>query len=357
MGNSETGSKIRKTLEAPPFGWPKDAVDGAIIALHRAGVVRATRNGNNIAPGALDQNVIPAAEFRPEATVVPTKDKLAVKGVCAHLGVTNVKSGEEEIRIGEALKALAELGKRVGGDPPLPAVPSMTLLNELKSKSGAELLVAVASRASDIKELWNSWKQQAVLIEKRQPAWDCAKRLAACGKILPELADAHVQLQAIETHRSLLADPDPVSPVAALIAGVLRVKLQAIHESHSRAIVEAMKVLEADALWRSLNPDQQKTILEAQKVVAPQKPTVGTFDELLATLEASSLEARENVAALVPNRVAIALAEAAKLLKPASRNLKFAPVTLETELQVMEWIAERQAQLLEEIKKGPVILG
>ena len=63
------------------------------------------------------------------------------------------------------------------------------------------------------------------------------------------------------------------------------------------------------------------------------------------------------MAALVANRVAGALAGAARLLKPASRNLKFAPVTLETELQVEAWVTERKAQLLEEIKKGPVILG
>lgn len=357
MGNSETGSKVRKALEAPPLGWPKDAIDAALIALHRAGVVRATRNGGNIAPGALDQNNIPAAEFRPETTIVSTKDKLAVKGICAHLGVSNVKSGEEEIRVGEALKALVEIGKRVGGDAPLPAVPRMTLLNELMAKSGAELLVAVAARASDIKELWNSWKQQASLIDKRQPAWDRTKRLAACGKALPELADARGQLEAIEAHRSLLADPDPVAPVTSVIAGVLRVKLQAIHESHAQAVAEAMKVLEADASWKSLKPDQQKTILEAQKVVVPPKPIVGTDEELLATLELASLEARENVAALVENRVASALADAARLLKPASRNLKFAPVTLETQSQVEAWITERKAQLLEEIKKGPVILG
>ncbi len=357
MGNSETGSKIRKALETPPFGWPKDAVDAALIALHRAGVVRATRNGSIIAPGALDQNIIPPAEFRPEAAVVSTKDKLAVKGVCAHLGVSNVKSGEEEIRTGEALKALAELGKRVGGDAPLPAVPNMTLLNELKVKSGAELIIGVASRASDIKELWNSWKQQAALIETRRPVWDRTKRMAACGKTLPELIDARAQLEAIEKDRSLLADPDPVAPVVALIAAALRVKLQAIYEGHAHAVAEAMKVLEANASWKSLKLDQQKTILEAQKIVAPQKLTVGTFDELLAMLEASSFEARENTAALVPNRVAGALAEAARLSKPAARNLKFAPVTLETELQVTAWIADRQAQLLEEIKKGPVILG
>ncbi|MBK7688408.1 MAG: hypothetical protein IPJ35_05280 [Elusimicrobia bacterium] len=51
MGQGGAGSKIRKTLEAPPFGWPKDAIDASLIALHRAGVVRVTQKGANIAPG------------------------------------------------------------------------------------------------------------------------------------------------------------------------------------------------------------------------------------------------------------------------------------------------------------------
>ena len=357
IGTGETGSKVRKALEAPPFGWPKDAIDAALIALHRAGVVRATRNGANIAPGVLDQSGIPPAEFRPEATVVSTKDRLAVKGVCAHLGVTNVKSGEEELRAGEALKALAALGKRAGGDPPLPAVPTSPVLTELMAKSGAELLVAVASRANELKELWNSWKTQAELADKRQPAWDRARRLAACGKALPALADARTQLAAIESSRSLLADPDPVAPLVVAIAGVLRTALQAIHDTHSRACADAMKVLQADASWGSLKTDQQTAILEDQKIVAPAKPTVGSDEELLSTLEESTLDARENVAALVANRVAGALAEAARLLKPASRNLRLAPVTLETPEQVEAWLAARKTQLLDEIKQGPVILG
>ncbi len=357
IGTGETGSKVRKALEAPPFGWPKDAIDAALIALHRAGVVRATRNGANIAPGVLDQSGIPPAEFRPEIAVVTTIQKLAVKGVCAHLGVTNVKSGEEELRAGEALKALGELGKHAGGDAPLPAVPSSPLLTELMAKSGAELLVAVASRADDLKALWNAWKTQAELINTRQPAWDRATRLAACGKALPALADASAQMAAVEASRSLLADTDPVAPVAVAIAGVLRTTLQAIHDSHGRAFADAMRVLDADTSWQSLKPERQTTILDAQKILAPAKPSVGTDEELLSTLESSSLDARENVAALVANRVAGALADAAKLLKPASRSLKFAPVTLETPEQVEAWLAERKAQLLDEIRQGPVILG
>jgi hypothetical protein len=357
MGNGETGSKIRRALEAPPYGWPKDAIDAALIALHRAGVVRAARNGSAIAPGALDQNNIPTAEFRPEATIVSTKDRIAVKGVCAHLGVSNVRSGEEELRAGEALRALADLGKRAGGEAPLPAPPSMTLVNELTAKSGGELLVAVAGREKEIKELWNGWKKQAELVGVRQPAWDRAVRLAACGKALPELADARAQLAAIALSRGLLAEPDPVAPVAGVMAGVLRGRLQAIQEGHERAVTEALALLDSNDSWKALTPEQRTTIVEAQKIAIPMKPAVGTDEELRAALETSSLEARENVVALVASRVAVALSDAVRLVKPASHRVRLAPVTLETAAEVEAWVREREAELLEEIKKGPVILG
>ena len=56
----------RKHLKSAPFGWSQDAVDAALIALHRSGHLRATRNGQPVAVGALDQPGVKAAEFRPE---------------------------------------------------------------------------------------------------------------------------------------------------------------------------------------------------------------------------------------------------------------------------------------------------
>jgi hypothetical protein len=357
MGQGGAGSKIRKTLEAPPFGWPKDAIDASLIALHRAGVVRVTQKGANIAPGALDQNNIPTAEFRPEATIVSTKDRITVKSVCAHLGVTNVRSGEEEIRSGEALKSLAELGCRAGGSAPLPELPDMALLNDLTSKSGGERLVTMASHEKDIKALWDNWKIQVALIEKRKPTWDRATRLVSFGKFLPELDDARAQLEAVKTNRSLLAEPDPVAPILLFMVGLIRNKLLAIHTKYEDTVMAAQTTLDADANWLALKPEQQTKILVSQTLDTPEKPSLSSDDALLAALESASLETRADWIALVPTRVGNALAEAARLTKPASRILKFPPVTLETTTQVESWFLERKHQLLEEIKKGPVILG
>ena len=356
MGSGETGTKIRKALEASPFGWPKDAIDAALIALHRAGVIRVSRNGTPIQPGALDQGNIPTSEFKPEHTIVTSQQKIAVRGLCTHVKC-NCKSGEEEMKAGEALKALEAQANRAGGEAPRPAVPSLTVVLELISLSGAERLVAVAAKEKELKGLWDTWCKQADQIEARMPGWLRATQLVVHAEAIPELADALAQLKAVDTNRGLLNDPDPVAPIATTIANTLRSRLSKSHELHAAEVIKAQNALDSDASWQKLKPEQQKAILATHKIVSPSKPTISTDAELLESLAECKIDARENLATVVRAGISAALTDAAKILKPAARSIKFAPATLENESQVESWIAERKKQLLEEIKTGPVILG
>jgi hypothetical protein len=356
MGSGETGTKIRKALEASPFGWPKDAIDAALIALHRAGVIRVSRNGTPIQPGALDQGNIPTSEFKPEHTIVTSQQKIAVRGLCTHVKC-NCKSGEEEMKAGEALKALEAQANRAGGEAPRPAVPSLTVVLELISLSGAERLVAVAAKEKELKGLWDTWCKQADQIGARMPGWLRATQLVVHAEAIPELADALSQLKAVDTNRGLLNDPDPVAPIATTIANTLRSRLSKSHELHAAEVIKAQNALDSDASWQKLKPEQQKAILATHKIVSPSKPTISTDAELLESLAECKIDARENLATVVRAGIPAALTDAAKILKPAARSIKFAPATLENESQVESWIAERKKQLLEEIKTGPVILG
>jgi hypothetical protein len=45
IGAGKSGSDVRKALGGTPFGWPRDAVDAALIALHRLQHITATLNG------------------------------------------------------------------------------------------------------------------------------------------------------------------------------------------------------------------------------------------------------------------------------------------------------------------------
>lgn len=79
IGAGCTGSDIRKKLRSSPFGWPQDAINSAIIALHRMQHITATLNGVAVAPGQLDQNKIAKAEFRVEQVNLSVQDRLVLR--------------------------------------------------------------------------------------------------------------------------------------------------------------------------------------------------------------------------------------------------------------------------------------
>jgi hypothetical protein len=233
----------------------------------------------------------------------------------------------------------------------------MTVINKLLGLSGADLLVAIAAQADELKALWDAWNKQASQLAARFPAWQVAQRLAAQGSGLPAIADARLQLKAIESGRSLLNEPDPVAPVVAVMTTALRAGLHAASEAHAGAVAVALKQLDSESLWKKLDPSQCSSILETHSIAVPSKPNVGTGEELLAALEATSLDARQNMAPLVAARVSSALAQAVKLVTPSARRFAIAPVTLTTGTDVETWLEARRTELLEGIKAGPVILG
>src|SRR5690606_3017002 len=142
VGAGATGGDVRRRLKAQPFGWPQDAIDAALVALHRSGALRATLNGQPIPPGQLDQNRLQSAEFLPERVRLSTTDKIALRGLYQKVGVVAV-SGEEELKANEFLNKLIELAKAAGGEPPLPAPPDTRKIEDLKSLTGTEQLGAI----------------------------------------------------------------------------------------------------------------------------------------------------------------------------------------------------------------------
>ena len=60
VGSGKKGTDIRKQFAAPPYGWPQDAIDAALIVLFNAGTLQA-RSGTEVIPkGKLDQKNIAA---------------------------------------------------------------------------------------------------------------------------------------------------------------------------------------------------------------------------------------------------------------------------------------------------------
>ena len=131
IGAGNTGNEIRKQLRSSPFGWPQDAIDAALIALHRVQHINATLNGAPVAPGQLDQNKISKAEFRVEQATLSVQDRLVLRKLYQAAGMT-CKSGEEAAKASEFLAKMKDLA-RSAGESPLPAI-RMTDLRTSKAR-------------------------------------------------------------------------------------------------------------------------------------------------------------------------------------------------------------------------------
>ena len=139
IGAGKSGSDVRKTLGGTPFGWPRDAVDAALIALHRLQHITATLNGQAIPLGQLDQNKIAKAEFRVEHATLSVSDRLTLRKLFQALGIS-CKSGEEAARAGEFLTGLIALAKVRGRRSAAPRSPSTTEIEDIQRLVGNEQL-------------------------------------------------------------------------------------------------------------------------------------------------------------------------------------------------------------------------
>ena len=374
VGAGARGTAIHKVLKAAPCGWPQDAIDAVLIALHRAGHLRATRNGQPVAAGALDQAGIKAAEFRPEKVRLTTSQRIALRGLFGKLGV-NTKSGEEENRAPEFLGALVALAGRAGGAAPLPPAPDAAVIDDLKRLAGPEQLAEIHARKDELEPWIEDWTILAERAAARTPAWELALAFRRQAGGLPATANVGADMDAVVAQRSLLAETDQVRPIVATLAGALRVALVEKHGELTGAIEAVRTTLADDATWARLDAAAQDEIRRRLGLDAPPPLAVATDRDLLRALEARSLAAWRSEIDAVEVRTGRALEEAAKLIDPdtppgdgeatdgtspptppRTTTVHVRRGTLPNEAAVREWLREHERKLSEAVRHGPVIV-
>lgn len=60
IGTGKKGKDLRENFKGAPFGWPQDAIDGALFVMLVAGNLRATNNGQPV-QASLPQNQVGGA--------------------------------------------------------------------------------------------------------------------------------------------------------------------------------------------------------------------------------------------------------------------------------------------------------
>jgi hypothetical protein len=355
IGAGKKGKEIREHFTSAPFGWPKDAVDGALFVMLVAGNLRATLNGQAAQAKDIPQNQVGGAAFHVDVPPLNVQQRLDLKALFQKAGVTT-QSGKESEAAGQFLQKALDLAASAGGEAPRPERPDAQDIRALQTLSGNEQLLKIHERKDDLGAKLTAWKKNADTIVKRWPAWERLSDLLGYAKGLPEAEACATSGTAINSGRSLLADPDPTPELTKQLTAALRVALGRLHDDLAKAFKAGEEKLAASDVWRRLSDDQRATVAATHQLKPPPKEAFGKDDEILAALQRSTLADRRNLLDAVPQRFARALDEASRLLEPKAQRVALAGATIHDGAELDRWLEQTRKQVEEKLKDGPVIL-
>jgi hypothetical protein len=355
LGAGKKGSELRRHFAASPYGWPQDAVDGALFALVAADKIKVTQDGRPIELKQLDQTKIGVAEFRAEAATLATAQRLALRKLFQQAAI-NCKPNEESIAAAAFLKKMRELAVAAGGEAPLPARPDLKHLEDSASLTGNEQLLALWQERDRLAKELQDWQRAQDLIAARRPRWDALQQLLQHARTLPEFAEINQQATAIAEQRSLLAEPDSVPALCEQLTGALRQALLRVSNEYRQTYEAELNALTSSAVWTKLTAAQQAQLLDANELAAIPEIKVGNEADLLRSLDQISLDNWRTRLDALPQRFEKARLAAAQLLEPKAVRLTLPAATLKNEEEADEWLRGVRAEILNKLKEGPVIV-
>ncbi|HNW60997.1 MAG TPA: BREX system P-loop protein BrxC [bacterium] len=355
IGAGKSGREIRGEFEDAPCGWPRDAIDAALMVLHTSGHLRVHYKGELLAIGHLDQNRIPMADFRVESATLSAQERIRLRGLYQLAGI-HCKSGEEGAKAAEFLLHLSDLAQRAGGEPPLPERPSRSHIEFIRTLAGNEQLQAILAQSAELQNNLSEWSSLADLAEQRMAAWLGMQRLIAHGSDL-DLHEIEGQLEAIRKERRLLEPHNPLQALRQQLLDLLRKALREQHGAYQARHDELARQIAQNAEWQKLTPEQQKQILRDNGL--DDIPGIETGDEagLLKSLDSISLSSWKTRIQALPQQFSAALLAAARLLQPKTRTIRLASQTLATPEDVKRWLGETEQELMQQIRKGPILIS
>ena len=356
IGSGKKGKEVRDHFSAPPYGWPRDAIDAALISLFGAGHLRATANGTRLKPRGLDQAKVPVTDFRVESTTIDTRQRIKVRKLFQSAGVA-CKPNEEATAAVEFLAKLDRLAQGAGGDAPLPERPDTSHLRDLQSLTGNEQLVGILNRYDELQKNIEDWTKAENLAEKRRPAYEGLLSLASHAKELDVASETQPQIEAIAANRSLLADSDSVPNLARILVDALRIALVEAETRFATTYDEELKQLESAESWREIEQADRDRIFKDLRIEKVSKGATGTEQEVLESLGRITLNDWRTRTAALPQLFADARIRADKRVEPKTHHFKPRRTTLHTPEDVKDWLSETERELLKQVEQGPVLVS
>lgn len=356
IGPGKKGAEIRENFEAPPFGWPRDAIDGALYALLAAGHLKATdASSKPVDAKSLDRARLTQASFQRESVNISPSQFIKIRSLFSAVGVP-CQPKEELVKVPALLAKLREQASKAGGQAPAPEAPKLSAIEAIEAQTGNVQLLELFTRHDEIVRLSKTWTKTAEEIARRLPTWRKLTDLLRHAKELGPYASLKSETDAIETQRSLLAEPDPVRPLLDTTVDLLRQALKAKLDGFQAAFEQQQLLLHADADWKRLSDAQREELTVRHHLSPPNDMQLGTPEQLQDALDECDLEHWVSKTQALPSRFEAARYAAVQLLKPNVVHVTLPKRTLNDKSEVKTWLTEVELLLNANLEKGPIAL-
>ncbi|WP_064441930.1 BREX system P-loop protein BrxC [Hoyosella altamirensis] len=355
-GAGTAASEVEKAVLSAPFGWPRDALMGAIGVLLDNGLVRATINGSDAkAKDVVAQTRLGNVHLRRESTVLKASEKIAARSLLSKFGVTadndSLVSGAEQ-----AVTKLAQRADSIGGPAPLPDISLPAGIDQIKSTAGNDRVHALLAAKEELIE----FASRLDMFEKRrQPRLDAlatARELSRAAGGLDGAVEARTRLQAFEQTRELLADNDQIGPIQTDLASAVRKAITEAAESLEKARGAAVDGLAKQSAWASLNSTVQEQLLRENKLGAEPKPELSDAAAVVKAVQTRPLSSWGAEVDAVPTRTANALEAAVRMTTPKAGTVTVPTATLNSVDDVEPYIERLRSQLIEALAKHDTVV-
>ena len=347
---AKRGSDLRNRFAAPPYGWPKEAVDAAMRVLANAGQVKvAASDGKPAIAADLTATQLGTCIFSPETRIVSAAEKLAVRALGLAVGL-NIPSGDELNYLQSIVDRLDQMAVEAGGEAPAPASPEVPGMADFRSSTGNDLLAALADRQTELRSLIPVW--QAAKAEKaaRLRTWTLATRLVALGA-----TDQGAAIEAIRTGRTLLTEPDPLPALVSAATDDLRAKANAAYITWKTAWDAGEVRLKTDEAWNKIAPEKKHELRLRNDLLLHEALDLSTPERIADSLSARKLSEWRNMALAVPARVDAALRDAALEVEPKTQSITIPRRVIRTEPDLEVWLTELRGTIAPHLSNGPVL--
>ncbi len=335
------GSTVLKHFQAAPYGWPKDAVNGALAVLVLSEEVSAWDGARQVSASQLTESAMTKLQYRVEQITLTFQQRQKLKQLANTLDVSN-----NPVDVPACLTALIKAASQAGGPAPLPPPPDTAAIATLQGKIGAERDAAVADAVDSLLASFQSWKALIAKAERRLQEWVEAVRLVEHARSLPTYGDHRGVIDAIEEQRSLLVDPNPLGDVTSAVRADLRAAAKAAYEKAVEAQAEGVRSLEAVPQWNDLPVEDRGPFLQKHGMNAPEAPELTNDTVLLNELDRRPLSARAEMAPAYAGKGAVARRDLVERFAPQATPIKPPPALINSETEADEYLSTLRSTIL-----------